>query len=109
MSFASEWSPKSVLLLRTYTAQKFLSELLAGLMLIFMGVTGLGSAVRFIPRPVVIGFTNGIAVLIASTQIKDFFGLRISNVPGDFWGRIETILHNFRTISPVATSISVIG
>jgi SulP family sulfate permease len=87
----------------------FICTLLAGLMLVFMGVTGLGSAVRFIPRPVVIGFTNGIAILIASTQIKDFFGLRINNVPGDFWGRMEAIAHNFHTISPVATTISVIG
>ena len=166
MSFASEWLPKSVLSLKGYTAQKFLSDLLAGitvglvalplamafaiasgvppqaglytavlagflisalggsstqiggptgafvvvvagiiahhgilglylctllagLILIFMGVTGLGSAIRFIPRPVVVGFTNGIAILIASTQIKDFFGLRIDQVPGDFWGRME--------------------
>jgi sulfate permease, SulP family len=87
----------------------YICTLLAGLMLIFMGVTGLGSAVRFIPRPVVIGFTNGIAVLIASTQIKDFFGLQISSVPGDFWGRMQAIVHNFGTISPVATTISVIG
>ena len=49
--------------------------MMAGVMLIVMGLTGLGTAVRFIPRPVTIGFTNGIAVLIASTQIKDFFGL----------------------------------
>src|SRR4029079_10076621 len=46
---------------------------MAGAMLVLMGLTGLGAAVRFIPRPVTIGFTNGIAVLIASTQIKDFF------------------------------------
>src|SRR5277367_1771672 len=50
---------------------------MAGVLLVIMGVTGLGTAVRFIPRPVVIGFTNGIAVLIASTQIKDFFGLSL--------------------------------
>ena len=48
--------------------------LMAGVMLVVMGLTGLGAAVRFIPRPVIIGFTNGIAMLIASTQIKDFFG-----------------------------------
>src|SRR5580698_2114617 len=47
----------------------------AGVMLVLLGLTGLGSAVKYIPRPVVIGFTNGIAVLIASTQIRDFFGL----------------------------------
>src|SRR6185295_695502 len=49
-----------------------IATVMAGVMLIVMGLTGLGSAVKFIPRPVVIGFTNGIAVLIASTQIKDF-------------------------------------
>src|SRR3954447_14680658 len=47
---------------------------MAGVFLVIMGISGFGSAVKFIPRPVVIGFTNGIAVLIASTQIKDFFG-----------------------------------
>ena len=51
----------------------FMCTLMAGIMLIILGVTGLGTAVKYIPRPVVIGFTNGIAVLIASTQIKDFF------------------------------------
>lgn len=61
---------------------------MAGLILIGMGVTGLGQAVRFIPRPVTIGFTNGIALLIASTQIKDFFGLQTESVPGDFLERI---------------------
>ncbi|MFL6438067.1 MAG: SulP family inorganic anion transporter [Terriglobales bacterium] len=87
----------------------FVCTLLAGLMLIFMGVTGLGTAVRFIPRPVVVGFTNGIAVLIASTQIKDFFGLTIAHVPGDFWGRMTVIARNFGTLSPAATTISAIA
>ena len=50
--------------------------MMAGVMLVFLAVTGLGQAVKFIPRPVVLGFTNGIALLIASTQIKDFLGLR---------------------------------
>src|ERR1700730_13204335 len=50
--------------------------LMAGVLLVVMGLTGLGSAVKFIPRPVTIGFTNGIALLIASTQIKDFLGLK---------------------------------
>ena len=52
--------------------------------LVVLGITGMGSAVQFIPRPVVVGFTNGIAVLIASTQIRDFFGLRLWTVPGEF-------------------------
>ena len=64
---------------------------LAGLMLVLLGGTGLGTAVKFIPRPVVVGFTNGIAVLIASTQLKDFFGLHADKVPGDFVGRMATL------------------
>ena len=59
----------------------FTCTLVAGILLVLLGITGLGTAVKYIPRPVVIGFTNGIAVLIASTQIKDFFGLRIASVP----------------------------
>src|SRR6267154_1059361 len=69
----------------------YMCTLLAGLMLVILGVTGLGTAVKFIPRPVVVGFTNGIAVLIASTQIKDFFGLQTGPVPGDFLGRMKTL------------------
>src|ERR1700682_2545869 len=52
-----------------------LCTVMAGLTLVVMGLTGMGTAVKYIPRPIVIGFTNGIAILIASTQIKDFFGL----------------------------------
>src|SRR5438270_10055064 len=63
----------------------FMCTVMAGVLLVIMGVTGLGTGVKFIPRPVVIGFTNGIAVLIASTQVKDFFGLHLEKVPGEFW------------------------
>src|SRR3974390_356091 len=55
----------------------FMCTLMAGVLLVLLGATGLGSAVKFIPRPVVVGFTNGIAVIVASTQIKDFFGLKV--------------------------------
>src|SRR3954465_3274055 len=67
----------------------FMCTVMAGVLLIIMGLPGLGTAVKFIPRPVVIGFTNGIAVLIASTQVKDFFGLHLDKVPGVFWLRME--------------------
>src|SRR5438270_3574644 len=67
----------------------FMCTVMAGVLLMILGVTGMGSAVKYIPRPVVIGFTNGIAVLIASTQLKDFFGLRVEHVPGEFWLRHE--------------------
>ena len=64
-----------------------------------MGLTGLGAAVRFIPRMVVIGFTNGIAILIASTQIKDFFGLRTGPVPSEFLPRMKVLAAHFATVN----------
>src|SRR5271169_5539241 len=85
----------------------FMCTLMAGVILLILGATGLGTAVKFIPRPVVVGFTNGIAVIIASTQIKDFFGLRIDKVPGEFAARIETLALSFHTLSPVATALAV--
>ena len=57
----------------------------------------------------VVGFTNGIAVVIASTQLKDFFGLRIENVPGNFLGRLEAVAENFRTISLEETGLAVLA
>ncbi len=85
----------------------FMCTLLAGVLLLILGATGLGTAVKFIPRPVVVGFTNGIAVIIASTQIKDFFGLKIEKVPGEFLSRSLTLAHNFSTLSPLETSLGV--
>jgi SulP family sulfate permease len=81
----------------------FTCTLVAGILLALLGITGLGAAVKYIPRPVVVGFTNGIAVIIASTQIKDFFGLRIQNVPGDFVGRAYELSLHWRTASGAAT------
>jgi SulP family sulfate permease len=82
---------------------------IAGVLLILMGATGLGTAVKFIPRPVVVGFTNGIAVVIASTQLKDFFGLKIEHSPGDFLGRLQAVVHNFGTISWQETIVAVVA
>lgn len=87
----------------------YLCTLMAGMMLVFLGVTGLGSAVKFIPRPVVVGFTNGIAVIIASTQIKDFFGLKVDKVPGEFAARIEILMRNFRSLSLTATALACLS
>ena len=85
----------------------FMCTVMAGLLLVIMGVTGLGTAVKFIPRPVVIGFTNGIAVLIASTQVKDFFGLHLDKVPGVFSLRMEELARSFHTLSFEATALAV--
>jgi SulP family sulfate permease len=85
----------------------YLCTLMAGVFLVILGATGLGTAVKFIPRPVVVGFTNGIAVIIASTQIKDFFGLKVEHVPGEFWARLETLARNFGTISYTETLLGI--
>jgi SulP family sulfate permease len=76
-----------------------LVTLMAGVILVAMGLSGLGSAVRFIPRPVVIGFTNGIAILIASTQIKDFFGVRVGAVPSEFLPRMRLLIGHLNTLN----------
>ena len=81
--------------------------LMAGIILLAMGLTGLGSAVRFIPRPVVIGFTNGIAILIASTQIKDFFGLRVGAVPSEFMPRMRLLIGHMPSFNWQALAIGV--
>ena len=73
------------------------ATVMAGIMLVLMGLTGLGTAVKFIPRPVVIGFTNGIAVLIASTQIKDFLGLQMDAVPSEFVPRVQALIAHIAT------------
>ena len=85
----------------------FMCTLLAGVILILLGITGLGTAVKYIPRPVVIGFTNGIGVLIASTQIRDLFGLQTSQVPGEFVGRVRVLLASAGTASGTATLLGV--
>ena len=85
----------------------FMCTMMAGVLLVILGLTGLGTAVKYIPRPVVVGFTNGIAVIIASTQIKDFFGLKVEKVPGEFLARMEVLARNFRTLSPISTGLGV--
>lgn len=84
----------------------YMCTMMAGVLLVILGVTGLGTAVKFIPRPVVIGFTNGIAVLIASTQIKDFFGLKIAKPPSEFLPRMEAIASHFSTWSTTTTLLA---
>ncbi|MEO7650135.1 MAG: SulP family inorganic anion transporter [Bryobacteraceae bacterium] len=81
--------------------------MMAGVILIFLGLTGLGTAVRFIPRPIVIGFTNGIALLIASTQIKDFLGLRMKENPSEFFARLQSLAANIGTLDWVAFGLAL--
>jgi SulP family sulfate permease len=85
----------------------FICTMMAGVILIVMGLTGLGKAVQFIPRPVVMGFTNGIAVLIASTQIRDFFGLRLDHNPGEFFASVRELIAHAGTVSLPATVLGI--
>lgn len=88
-----------------------LCTMMAGVILIILGLTGTGAAIKFIPRPIIIGFTNGIALLIASTQIRDFFGLQLQNVPSDFLPRMTALSGYAGTFSwpAAATGTAVLG
>src|SRR5688572_26501771 len=83
--------------------------MMAGVILVLLAVTGLGQAVKFIPRPVVIGFTNGIALLIATTQIKDFLGLAIADPPSEFFGRMSAVVAGLPRWNPAACGLAVLS
>jgi SulP family sulfate permease len=85
----------------------FMCTMMAGVILVLLGATGMGTAVKYLPRPVVVGFTNGIAVLIASTQIKDFLGLRLADVPAEFGPRLMALARSMNTVSPRAALLGV--
>lgn len=87
--------------------------MMAGVLLLAMGLTGLGTAVKYIPRPVTIGFTNGIALLIASTQIKDFLGLKTPAVPSEFLPRLAMMARyagtmRWQTVVVASASLAII-
>src|ERR1700721_572333 len=81
----------------------FLCTMMAGVLLVLLGITGMGTAVKYFPRPVIVGFTNGIAILIPTTQIGDFLGLALDWVPGDFFHRMKAFAQTWNTISWTAT------
>ena len=82
-----------------------ISTALAGVMLFAMGALKMGALVRFLPVSIIIGFTNGIAVMIGLTQLKDLLGLQTGAVPADFFAQIEALLHHARSFNPVALLI----
>lgn len=82
-----------------------LATLIAGIMLIAAGYAKLGSLIRFIPHPVVTGFTAGIAVIIASSQVKDFLGLSIERVPADFIAKWQSYLEALGTAQGTALAL----
>ena len=87
-------------------ANLIIATAMSGVMLLVMGVLRLGTLIRFIPVAVVIGFTNGIAVLIMVSQLKDFFGLQVSAMPADFFGILATLSENAHTLNTTALAVS---
>ncbi len=85
------------------------ATMIAGILLFVMGLTKMGVLIRFIPISVVIGFTNGIAVVIFMSQIKDFFGLQIPSMPAEFFERMETLWHYAGTMQSPTVIMSAIS
>ncbi len=79
----------------------------SGIILFFMGLLKFGGFIKFIPISIVIGFTNGIAVMIGLQQVKDFLGLKAEKMPADFFGMINAIIANIGTFSPWAFGIAL--
>jgi len=88
-------------------ANLLIATLLAGIMLFAMGAFRLGGMIRFIPVSVVTGFTNGIAVVIFLSQIKDFLGLKIDDLPGDFFGKVSTLGAHLHTLDIPTVLVAV--
>jgi sulfate permease, SulP family len=87
-------------------ANLVLATAMSGVMLFAMGVFRLGTLVRFIPVAVIIGFTNGIAVLIALSQVKDFLGLRVASMPANFFGMLSALHQALPTINVYAVALA---
>lgn len=88
-----------------------IATMMSGIMLLAMGAFRLGSMIRFIPLSVVIGFTNGIAVVIFMSQIKDFLGLKIENLPGEFFGKVSALYAALPTLHlpTIVVAVSSLG
>ena len=87
-----------------------IATMLAGIFLIVLGVCRLGTIIKFIPYPIVVGFTSGIAVTIFTTQIKDLFGLTIEgSLPGDFISKWVVYFSHFQTIDWITTAVGILS
>ena len=86
-----------------------IATLMAGVFLILFGLLHLGTIIKYIPYPIVVGFTSGIAVTIFTTQIKDLFGLQMATVPSDFLEKWGAYIQDFHTIDPWSALIGVVS
>ncbi len=81
---------------------------IAGILLIIMGIAKLGNIIKFIPHPLIVGFTTGIAVIIFSSQMKDFFGLKMGSVPADFIDKWIAYSHSVSSVNIYALIIGAV-
>ncbi len=86
-----------------------LATMMAGVILMLMGFAQFGSLIKFIPYTVIVGFTSGIAIIIFSSQVKDFLGLDIATVPADFIGKWSAYGHKFSTLDPTSLMIGMLA
>ena len=85
------------------------ATLMAGVFLVIIGAVRLGAVIKFIPHPVVVGFTSGIAVIIFSSQVKDFLGLRMGAVPADFLEKWRAFGEHAGTVNPYAVALALLS
>ncbi|MEI7728338.1 MAG: sulfate permease [Verrucomicrobiota bacterium] len=83
--------------------------MMAGLLLFAMGLSGMGTMIKYIPYPVTMGFTSGIAVLIFSTQIKDFFGLQVEKVPSEFFEKMAVLYKHVGTMDVTTCALAALS
>ncbi len=86
-----------------------IATLMAGVFLIGFGLLRLGTIIKYIPYPIIVGFTSGIAVTIFTTQVKDLLGLQMAEVPGDFIEKWIAYFHSFGTIDPWSAAIGLLS
>lgn len=85
------------------------ATLIAGVLLVVMGLARMGAFLKFVPYPVVVGFTAGIALIIFSSQVSDFLGLRIEKVPADFVEKWIEYARNISTVNPYSLGVGVVS
>ena len=84
-----------------------IATFMAGIMLIIMGLARLGSVIKFIPYPLIIGFTSGIALIIFSSEVKDFLGLNMGAVPADFLDKWKSFILHSNSVNPYSVLIGI--
>jgi sulfate permease, SulP family len=86
-----------------------IATMMAGVLLLVMGLARFGGAIKFIPHSVVTGFTSGIALIILSSQVKDFLGLRMGEVPADFFAKWAAFARSVATVNPQAVVVAMLA